>query len=119
MFLIIIIFKNYFDHFVDIPYPRLPWYNYSAVGHVPFIAAEPAVGPEMDDAAVFAFYERFRALMAVDDIVTAVVELLEQTGAIDNTCILPSLSRDLILSVLFISLVPYISTLSLSLMKYV
>jgi N-acetylglucosamine-6-sulfatase len=71
----------------DIPYPRLPWYNFSAVGHVPFVAAEPAVDPTLDEAAVFAFYERFRALMAVDDIVEAVVALLEETGAIDNTYI--------------------------------
>lgn len=69
----------------DIPYPKLPWYNFSAVGHVPWLAALPPMTSSDDEAAQFAFYERFRALMAVDDVVNAVMDLLEEYGAINNT----------------------------------
>lgn len=72
---------------LDIPYPVLPWYNYSAVGHVPFLAAEPPISHEIRKNSEFAFFERFRSLMAVDDVVAAIFATLEKFDGLNNTCI--------------------------------
>ncbi len=79
--------KYLIDNIIYIPYPRLPWFNFSAMDHVPWLAALPAMTPSDEAASIYAFYERFRALMAVDDVVYAVIQTLEQYGVLNDTCI--------------------------------
>ena len=61
-------------------------------GHVPFIAAEPPLSSVAEDSDLSdeyrldkQFNDRWRTLLSVDDLVSAVVETLETTGLAANT----------------------------------
>jgi arylsulfatase A-like enzyme len=69
----------------NIPYPRHPWLNHSAEGHVPWLAALPPLTHERMQGVEFMWFERFRALMAVDDVIREVINLLAKFGELDNT----------------------------------
>lgn len=84
----------YVDALPGLRAPRGPAYNYSAAGHVPFIAAEPPLSSvaqwsDLSDEARLdkQFNDRWRTLLSVDDLVAAVVETLEETGLAAKTYI--------------------------------
>jgi hypothetical protein len=61
-------------------------------GHVPFIAVEPPLSSVAQDSDLSdehrldkQFNDRWRTLLSVDDLVSAVVETLETTGLASNT----------------------------------
>jgi hypothetical protein len=61
-------------------------------GHVPFIAAEPRLSSIAEESDLSdehrldkQFNDRWRTLLSVDDLVSAVVETLETTGLSENT----------------------------------
>lgn len=69
----------------DIPYPRQPWHDYHAEGKVPWLAALPPLTAQQHKNVQFMWEQRFRALMAVDDIVKEVIKLLTKYNVLDNT----------------------------------
>lgn len=70
------------------------WFPTLEQGHVPFIAVEPpltsvAEASDLSDEHRLdkQFNDRWRTLLSVDDLVSAVVETLEKTGLASNTYI--------------------------------
>jgi N-acetylglucosamine-6-sulfatase len=77
----------YADALPGLRAPRTAAYNFSAVGHVPFIAEEPPLSADDEARLDRQFNDRWRTLLSVDDLVSDVVAALEETGLAANTFI--------------------------------
>lgn len=92
----------YMDSLPGLRVPRTAAYNYSAVGHVPFIAEEPPLSSHDEARLDKQFNDRWRTLLSVDDLVGDVVAALEETGLAANTYVFYSSECDFLPALLFL-----------------
>lgn len=78
----------YADNFPTILAPRTPNYNASCADHHWLVAQQPPMTAEQAAHSDSLYRSRWRSLLAVDDLVEAVLETVEQAGALNNTYIL-------------------------------
>ncbi len=67
--------------------PVLPSYNYSAMDHPEFIADIPPLNQVLETELEFIFKQRARTILSVDDVTTAVLDVLKEYEELDNTYI--------------------------------
>ena len=75
----------YMSEFSGLKAPRTPNYNFSALDHHYVIRSQPPLNATVEQEVDELFENRWRTLLSVDDIMRAVVPLLEQHGELNNT----------------------------------
>jgi N-acetylglucosamine-6-sulfatase len=70
--------------------PRTPSWNYGTAHHHWLVSQKETLSPKLIDFSDQLFARRLRATMSVDDIIASVVQLLTQSGQLENTFILYS-----------------------------
>jgi hypothetical protein len=75
-------YKNALGHAKNM---RTPAWNYSAVGHVPWVADLPPLSAREASSFDNAYRNRWRTLLSVDDIVEAVVDVLTEMKLLEKT----------------------------------
>ena len=67
--------------------PRLPNWDYGTAHHHWLVSDKEPLSPALVQFSDQLFARRLRATMSVDDIVAAVLGLLQARGALDDTCV--------------------------------
>ena len=77
----------YAAKFTGLKAPRTPNYNYSAFDHHYVVRSQPGLDSTVEKEVDQLFENRWRTLLSVDDIVSALVPLLTEHRALENTYI--------------------------------
>lgn len=78
----------YKDALSDVTNKRTPAWNYSATGHVPWVADLPPISAKEAASFDLDYRNRWRTLLSVDDLVEGVVNALQETNTLDRTYVL-------------------------------